>query len=161
MHHVNPEVYEIINQRWLRNRNHPKICDIHLKNFIQRFNTVDGLKTVWSCSGHTREEQGRPSPDDISKFITRSYIAFAMTEGNEEILQGLSNWLVSEEVRRCKETIRLSIKWDWLNLGGLTRDQPHKNIVYPIFSLEIRYNPYKDLDRTNYKAFLNGLFDFI
>ena len=161
MHHVSNEIFYFASKRAKAAMEIPNAVDAHLVDFITAFNSIEGVATTWCCSGHTGEEKGLGAPKDTEKYITRSYISFVTVEDNAAILERISQWLLSSKTFEDQPRRTFSLELRRLKLMGITRDLKDENVYYPAFSIEIYYKPYKDLDRTYYKAALNDLIKYL
>lgn len=67
-HAVDKELFARIEKRWnkvVRDRD----IDLTLREILLRINAIDGIMSVWSCAGHTLQEQIKTSTESTEKQI--------------------------------------------------------------------------------------------
>lgn len=161
-HVVSKELFQRIQQRWEK-ANHPAIVDYPLLDVMIELNKIPGIATTWSCAGHTFEEKKRPLPEgfDRDRYMIRSYIAIVVSEEHPEMLQKFLNWSGSGVTLTYRPVFKTVLVFTHLRLGGLTRLKEDYDVWYPVISVEISYNPYKDLKRNTYREIAKSMFPFL
>lgn len=171
MHHADQEIFQIAVDRWKRITDsvetYEKHIDEHLRDVIKELNDNPKLKTLWCCQGHTREEKGKTfdnfeqmkrfEQEGINRFKANGYISFVTTEDNLDILQGLSDWIMSDPVRDIRGHLSCFVRMTRLRLRGITGLEEDFDKHYPVFTIEFKYNPYQDIKRIKFKEFFKTL----
>ena len=161
-HVVDKELFARIEKRWNKVVL-DKDIDPALREILPRINTVDGIMSVWSCAGHTLQEQDKDLPEDFDpeRYCTRSYIALVIREGSEHLINQLADWMGNAGLTDYRPRFMTTLELTHLRLRGVTGLDEDENIWYPVISIEVTYNPYRDPDRVTYKEIVGSLLNYL
>ena len=56
---------------------------------------------------------------------------------------------------------KTTMEFTHLRLRGITGLEEHMDIWYPVISIEVTYNPYRDPDRVTYKEVAGSLLNYL
>lgn len=161
-HVVSKELFSYIEKRW-GIVNPERDIDLHLREILPCINSIDGVMSVWSCSGHTLQEDDAPLPENFNpaQHRSRSYIALVIREGSEHLIDQLVKWMGQSDITQYRPRFKIKLEFSHLNLRGLTRNEADGNTWYPVICIEVVYNPYLDLERVTYKKILGSALDYL
>lgn len=92
---VSSDDYDVLCRRWVNQQaNDCRDIDPRIVDTLKRFNTIKGVVSIWSCSGHTQAEYllEHPNGNDYESRQDR-YIMFAVTEQGVNIFRALESYL--------------------------------------------------------------------
>lgn len=104
MHHVTKTFMNYAKARY--NETKGSIIDERFVEIVDLFNKIHGVQTMWSCSGHTREEQQitiNQYKNELSQplFDNNSDIIFVVSEDHsEKLIKMISTYIESYDVER-------------------------------------------------------------
>jgi len=161
-HVVDKELFARIEKRWNKVVLDRDI-DLALREILPRINAIDGIMSVWSCAGHTLQEQDKDLPEDFdpNRYRTRSYIALVIREGSEHLISQLAEWMGKSSLTDYRPSFKTTMEFTHLRLRGLTGLDEDEKIWYPAISIEVVYNPYRDPDRVTYKEIVGSLLNYL
>ena len=88
--------FDILKERTTRVLGTTDALDERMKPSLIKLNTLPGIATVWSCSGHT-EEECKAKNKTYNEYQER-YVIFVIDESGWEILESFSEW--SKQLRK-------------------------------------------------------------
>lgn len=136
---VTDEQFQTLKERY-NNYNVDKHADVRIRELVKVMGDVEGFVPVWSCSGHTKEENIQRFPEEPKKHVSGSkgHIIFAVSEEGETSLNKLlSNYLHDDHYPEVWKVLRPSI--NFLHLRWPMKIQGIRpGILYPVVELEFR-----------------------
>lgn len=146
--YVTQEQFDILKKRWEQElaAGCPSI-DPRLVDTLKMFNKLPGVVSIWSCSGHTKEEQLKVS--EKFESLQERYIIFAIRPGCEPMFEAFSNsgantdqsdWNITRpHLKTCK------VVWCFREAedGQILSDDIGD--LYPIWELSFNYHEYEDI----------------
>lgn len=92
---VSSDDYDVLCRRWVKQQA-KDCCDIdpRVVENLKRFNTIDGVVSTWSCSGHTKAEH-LATHGNTNNYESRQdrYIMFVVTEQGANIFHALESYM--------------------------------------------------------------------
>lgn len=91
---VSQEKFDILKKRWEQElaAGYPNI-DERIVTTLKRFNTLPGVVSVWSCSGHTYKEMELKGQSDFYKPLQDRYITFVISPDAHRVFEGFEQYL--------------------------------------------------------------------
>lgn len=147
--YVSMQDFEVLKQRWMKElaAECPNI-DSRIVTTLKRFNTLPGVVSIWSCSGHTKKEF--VASGGAPKFYTERqerYIIFAATPTAVNVFKGFAQYM-QEMDRGDWSLVRPELTAE--HLGWCFDTDPdtgktaYTSRTYPCWTLKISYNNLSD-----------------
>lgn len=146
---VSSDDYDVLVRRWVNQQaNDCRDIDPRIVDTVKRFNTIDGVVSTWSCSGHTKAEYllAHPNGNNYESRQDR-YIMFAVTEQGTSIFRALESYMQQMD-RDDWALTRPDLKTCLLNwcFGDGRSDNLTLNSLrlYPCWSISMYYHHLED-----------------
>ena len=140
--------FDTLKQRWADElRAGCANIDPRITDTLKKFNTLPGVVSVWSCSGHTKAEMIEAKTERFYNNQQARYIIFAATPAAVPVFQAFEHYLRTVDhydwsITR-PELKTYALYWGYdkdpvSGLGIMTTE------LYPCWELKIRYNNYDE-----------------
>lgn len=147
---VSSDDYDVLCRRWVKQQaSDCSDVDPRIVESLKRFNTIKGVVSIWSCSGHTKAEhlEQPKNPNTYESRQTR-YIIFAVTEQGVNIFRALESYMQQMD-RDDWALLRPELKTSLLN--WCFSDRNHANDLtlnslrlYPCWNIAMHYHHLED-----------------
>lgn len=131
-HLVSDDDFNQLRGRWLKTL--PKHVDTRISAALNKFNQVKGVVTVFSCSGHTKEELlSNPQLSDDNDV----QVIFAINEEGQDFIKSYIEWLDKLSVDKW---LFMRPKLSLIKLAWPLRVNGPKFKMYNAYELTFEYN---------------------
>lgn len=148
--YVSIDDFETLRQRWMKElaEGCPSI-DKRIVKTVKRFNTLPGVVSIWSCSGHTKDEYEANNEMKFYNERQERYIIFAANPAAANVFKGFAQYLNdmdrSDWALVRPELITAHLGWAF-DINPATGKVIYTMRTYPCWTLQVSYNNLADKD---------------
>lgn len=146
--YASQEKFDILKKRWEQElaAGCPDI-DPRMVDTLKVFNTLPGVVSIWSCSGHTKEEQEAKNKTFAER--QRRHVLFAARPGSEELFVAFSHWCATQDNEDWSlarpELSTFDLVWCFKTLPNGEVAMGDIGGLYPAWKLSMSYFEREDL----------------